>query len=103
MAESVQQAQGTVVQELLDALRHPERRRILKIAVDSGRPLSPSMASKELPAPLRSTSKHFRALADVGLMVLTTEVPNRGATEHFYLPAKDAFTHPIVYAVLLCM
>jgi len=103
MADIVQQAQGTVAQELLDALKHQERRRILKQVVESGRPVSPSMASKELPAPLRSTSKHFRALADAGLIVLTTEVPIRGATQHFYLPAEDLLTHPIVQAVLMCM
>jgi predicted transcriptional regulator len=98
----VKQAQGASVQELLDALKHEYRRRILKIAVEVGRPLSPSMASKELPAPLRLTSKHFKVLADVGLMVLTTEIPRRGATEHFYLPAEDVLVHPIVQAVLMC-
>lgn len=103
MAKVVKQAQGAVAQELLDALRHEERRRILKIAVDSGRPLSPSMASEELSAPLRSTSKHFKALLAAGLLVLVTEVPVRGATEHFYLPAGDVLAHPIVQAVLLCM
>jgi predicted transcriptional regulator len=97
------QSPEAVTQELLDALRHERRRRILKIAVDLGRPLSPSMASKELPAPLRLTSKHFRVLADAGLIVLTTEVSVRGATEHFYIPAEDVLGHPIVQAILMCM
>lgn len=61
------------------------------------------MASKKLPAPLRLTSKHFKVLTDAGLIVLATELPVRGATEHFYLPAEDLLAHPIVQAVLMCM
>jgi predicted transcriptional regulator len=103
MEDIVQQDQAMVAEDLLYALQNQERRRILKFAVDSGGPVSPSMASKELHAPLRSTSKHFRVLAEVGLIVLTTEVSSRGATQHFYLPAGDMLEHPIVQAVLGCM
>lgn len=103
MEDIVQQNPAEVAEDVLYALQHQERRRILKFAVESERPVSPSMASKELVAPLRSTSKHFRVLAVVGLLVPTAEVANRGATQHFYRPAGNMVAHPIVKAVLECM
>lgn len=96
-------AQGAVVQELLDGLRNRNRRRILKLAIEAGRPLSPSMASDKMPASLSTIGKHFRVLAEVGLLSLSAEIPNRGATEHLYVPVDDLVNHPIVQAVLLCM
>lgn len=95
--------QGAAVQELLDGLRHGQRRRILKLAIEIGSPLSPSMASEKFPASLSTIAKHFRVLADVGLLILVDEIPNRGATEHLYVPVDDLVNHPIVQAVLMCM
>ncbi len=96
-------AQGVVMQELLNGLRNRNRRRILKLAIEQEAPLSPSMASQKLPASLSTTGKHFRVLADVGLLTLVAEIPNRGATEHLYVPVDDLVNHPIVQAVLICM
>jgi DNA-binding transcriptional ArsR family regulator len=93
-------AQGAAVQELLNGLGNRHRRRILKLAIEVGTPLSPSMASEKLPASLSTIGKHFRVLAEVGLLTLVAEVPNRGATEHLYVPVEDLANHPIVQAVL---
>jgi predicted transcriptional regulator len=90
-------------QRLLDALKQKDRRRILKLAVESDTPLSPSLASKRLPAPLSSTARNFKVLATAGLIALSSEVARRGAMEHFYVPTEDALNHPIVQAVLMCM
>jgi DNA-binding transcriptional ArsR family regulator len=93
---------GLGVQVFLDALANEYRRQILKLAVKLETPLSPSMASEELPAPLGTLSKHFRVLAEMGFIVLVEEIPNRGAREHFYSPVDDLVNHPIVQAVLMC-
>ena len=74
---------------LLAALRHPLRRRILRLMVD-GEALSPSQLAETLNESLSSVSYHVRVLAECGALVSAGEKPVRGATQHFYRWALEA-------------
>lgn len=87
---------NTADHELLIALRHPLRRRILR-AMAAHDPISPRQISDELHQPLSNVSYHVRVLADCGTVALVDTAPVRGSMQHFYSPTID---EPWALAVL---
>jgi len=87
-------------QSYVDALKHPLRRRILRLAVDRNQELSPVQLSRDLDERLSNVSYHVRVLADHGLLALASQRPRRGAVEHFYVLSPAALEHPMVKAIL---
>jgi DNA-binding transcriptional ArsR family regulator len=71
-------------QALLDALRHPLRRNLLRRYVESKETLSPSELARLERKPLSSVSYHVRVLADRGALEIVREAPVRGSVAHFY-------------------
>jgi DNA-binding transcriptional ArsR family regulator len=75
--------------DLLVALRHPLRRRILR-AMAGKDARSPRELSAALRAPLSNVAYHVRVLADCAAVTLVRTKPARGSMEHFYLNAVEA-------------
>jgi len=69
-------------EQLLKALRHPTRRRILRAMDEEA--VSPCELSDTLEAPLSNVSYHVRVLADCGAVSLARTKPVRGSMQHFY-------------------
>ena len=76
-------------QRLVRALAHPLRINILEILCD--RVASPNALSGDLGAGLSHVAYHTRALNRCGALELVETAQRRGATEHFYKAAPDAF------------
>ena len=74
---------------LLIALRHPLRRRILREMAD-GKPISPRELSLALRQPLSNVSYHVRVLAGRGAVALVETKPVRGSVQHFYRSTVEA-------------
>jgi DNA-binding transcriptional ArsR family regulator len=70
-------------EDLLIALRHPLRRRILRTMAD-GEPVSPRQLSTALRHPLSNVSYHVRVLAEHAAVTLVETQPVRGSEQHFY-------------------
>ena len=70
-------------EQLLVALRHPLRRRILRAMAD-GRPASPRELSDALAQPLSNVSYHVRVLVQSRAVTLVGTKPARGSIQHFY-------------------
>jgi DNA-binding transcriptional ArsR family regulator len=68
---------------LLIALRHPLRRRILREMAD-GIVISPRELSTRLRQPLSNVSYHVRVLAERDVINLVETRPAKGSIEHFY-------------------
>jgi len=68
---------------LLRALRHPLRRRILREMAD-GKAASPRGLSNRLRQPLSNVSYHVRVLAECRAITLVRTRPARGSVQHFY-------------------
>ena len=75
--------------DLLVALRHPLRRRILRSMAD-GEAISPSELAAALQAPLSNVSYHVRVLAERSAVTLVETKPSRGSVQHFYRSAVEA-------------
>ena len=75
--------------DLLVALRHPLRRRILREMAD-GEATSPRELSDALQRPLSNVSYHVRILAERAVITLAGTKPARGSVQHFYRSAVDA-------------
>jgi DNA-binding transcriptional ArsR family regulator len=69
--------------DLLIALRHPLRRRILQAMAD-GEVVSPRELTLALREPLSNVSYHVRVLAKTGAVTLVCTKPVRGSVQHFY-------------------
>ncbi|MBN9621966.1 MAG: helix-turn-helix transcriptional regulator [Actinobacteria bacterium] len=70
--------------ELLVALRHDLRRRILRAMAEED-PVSPRRLAEVLHEPLSNVSYHVRVLADdCGAIELVDTRPVRGSMQHFY-------------------
>ncbi len=69
--------------DLLTALRHPLRRRILR-AMAGEEAISPRELSTALHQPLSNVSYHVRVLADCSAVALVKTQPVRGSMQHFY-------------------
>jgi DNA-binding transcriptional ArsR family regulator len=75
--------------DLLLALRHPLRRRILREMAD-GEAISPRELSERLRQPLSNVSYHVRVLAERAVINQVRTTPARGSLQHFYRSALDA-------------
>jgi DNA-binding transcriptional ArsR family regulator len=75
--------------DLLAALRHPLRRRILRRMAD-GEAISPRELSVDLRQPLSNVSYHVRVLAERGAVTLVRITPTHGSVQHFYRTALKA-------------
>lgn len=75
--------------DLLAALSHPLRRRILR-ELAAGGAASPRQLSLKLRQPLSNVSYHVRVLADRNAVTLVETKPARGSVEHFYRIAVKA-------------
>ena len=71
-------------QALLDALRHPLRRSLLRRYVESKEMLSPSELAQLEGKPLSNVGYHVRVLAEQGAVEIVSEAPARGSVAHFY-------------------
>lgn len=74
---------------LLAALRHPLRRRILR-RMASEEAISPRELAAELEQSLSNISYHMRVLADCAAVTLVRTKPVRGSMQHFYCTAIEA-------------
>jgi DNA-binding transcriptional ArsR family regulator len=74
--------------DLLAALRHPLRRRILR-AMAGEEAISPRQLSAVLDQPLSNVSYHVRVLAQCSAVTLVKTKPVRGSMQHFYCVAVD--------------
>lgn len=71
---------------LLTALRHPLRRRILRTMAGE-KAISPRELSDALDQPLSNVSYHVRVLADCAAVTLVKTKAVRGSMQHFYRAA----------------
>jgi DNA-binding transcriptional ArsR family regulator len=74
-------------QALLDALRHPLRRSMLRRYLQSQRMLSPKELAGLEGQSLSGTSYHVRVLLECGAIEIASTRQVRGAVEHFYRPS----------------
>lgn len=77
-------------QDLLAALKHPLRRRILKLMLEHPDqvPLSPRDLSRRLGQPLSNVSYHVRTLVAADALQLCDTEPVRGSVRHLYQPTE---------------
>jgi DNA-binding transcriptional ArsR family regulator len=75
---------------LVKALGHPLRLRLLEAVIERGEQ-SPSALARRFDQPLATVSRHVRILRDLGFVELTRTEPRRGAVEHFYRALRLAF------------
>lgn len=71
-------------ENILSALKHPLRRRLLAAFRDDGQ-CSPVELHRRLRAELSTVSYHVRVLASYGLIEMVEERPSRGSVQHFYV------------------
>jgi DNA-binding transcriptional ArsR family regulator len=79
----------TIDQDLVKALGHPMRVRILEAL--QGRTASPTELSKKFGEPLGVVSYHANALLDVECIEQVRTQPKRGTIEHFYTAKPRSF------------
>lgn len=87
-------------QALLDALRNPLRRSLLRRYVTSNEMLSPKELSGLEGQPLSGVSYHVRVLAKCGAIEEAGDRRVRGSIEHFYLPTDLVKKTPWVLTTL---
>ncbi len=75
--------------QLIAALNHPVRRRILR-ALDGKEAVSPVELADRIAVPLTTVSYHVRILAGYRALKLVRTKPARGAVEHFYRSMVEA-------------
>ncbi|MBN9621538.1 MAG: winged helix-turn-helix transcriptional regulator [Actinobacteria bacterium] len=80
---------GAAEAELLVALRHELRRKILRAMFEEDGAISPRRLSKVLKEPLSNVSYHVRVLADCAAVALVDQKPVRGSMQHFYSPTVE--------------
>lgn len=71
--------------DILLAIAHPLRRRILRTLAERGQPTSPIQLADGLGGPLGKVAYHVRVLWRLGALSAAGEQQVRGAVEHFYL------------------
>lgn len=75
--------------DLLNALRHPIRRQILR-EMENGEPASPRELAASIGQPLSNVSYHVRVLANCGVLTLIRTRQVRGSMQHFYRSTVQA-------------
>src|SRR5215813_11747742 len=88
-AGSNSSAGETIDQNLVRALAHPMRVRILEAL--QGRTASPTELAREFRESLGVVSYHAHALLDVGCIEQVRTQPRRGTIEHFYTVRPRSF------------
>jgi DNA-binding transcriptional ArsR family regulator len=81
---------------LINALKHPIRRQILR-TMARDEMASPRELAERLEQPLGNLSYHVRVLVKYGALELVDEKQVRGTMQHFYRPSIEA---EWVYALL---
>lgn len=71
-------------EDLISALNHPSRRRILRLMLDRRERCSPVEVARELDMPLGEASYHVRVLCDRHAATQTDVQHVRGTMQHFY-------------------
>jgi DNA-binding transcriptional ArsR family regulator len=89
MADVAGGDRGTIDQNLVRALSHPMRVRILEAL--QGRTASPTELAREFGESLGVVSYHANALLDVGCIEQVRTRPKRGTIEHFYAARPRSF------------
>jgi DNA-binding transcriptional ArsR family regulator len=84
-----QDGSRTIDQDLVRALGHPMRVRILEAL--QGRTASPTELAREFHESLGVVSYHANALLDVGCIEQVRTRPKRGTVEHFYTARPRSF------------
>lgn len=84
--------------DLIRALNHVLRRRILRLLHEAVDPSSPVRLAKDLSESLSNVSYHVRILESFGALKKVRERQVRGAIEHFY--ASQVGENPSVVALL---
>ena len=69
---------------LISAIAHPLRRRILRVIADGGESCSPAQIAEELALPTGTVAYHARVLWRFGAVEPAGQQQVRGAVEHFY-------------------
>jgi predicted transcriptional regulator len=87
-------------QARLTALRHPLRRRLMRLLIESQTPKSPSELAVVVDRALSNVSYHVRVLAVCDAVNLVSTTPAGGSTQHFYVPAPGFVSTPWVAATL---
>lgn len=75
-------------QALMNALQHPMRRELLKLAIERDE-IAPVEAAGEMNEHLSNVSYHMTQLVKSGAVVLTGTAQSRGALVHFYGPNPE--------------
>src|SRR6202012_5809123 len=83
------QEPGTIDQDLVRALAHPMRVRILETL--QGRTASPTELARQFRQSLGVVSYHAGALLEVDCIELVSTQPKRGTIEHFYTARPRSF------------
>lgn len=91
-------SKGDTYRELLKALNHPLRRRILRTLHEAEEAMSPIQLSRTLLVPVSNVSYHVRVLRDKGALSLRRTRPVRGSSEHFY--ASTLARNPVAVHLL---
>lgn len=71
--------------DILLAIAHPLRRRILRRLGERDRPASPVQLADDLQTPLGKVAYHVRVLWRLGALSAAGEQEVRGAVAHFYM------------------
>jgi DNA-binding transcriptional ArsR family regulator len=82
-------ASGAIEQNIVKALAHPLRVRILTVLND--RVASPNELRKLLEEGLSQVSYHIKVLRDFEMIEMVRTEPRRGAVEHFYRAKSKVF------------
>jgi DNA-binding transcriptional ArsR family regulator len=69
---------------LIWAIAHPVRRRVLRALTDLGEPGSPVQMARRFELPVSAVAYHVTILRRFGALELVEEQMARGAVEHFY-------------------
>jgi DNA-binding transcriptional ArsR family regulator len=75
--------------DLINAIAHPLRRRILRVLGDRREQSSPTKIAKGFGLHVGLVGYHVRVLQELGAVKLTDEQMVRGAVEHFYETTID--------------
>lgn len=75
--------------DLLLALNHPLRRRMLR-EMEGKKTISPRELSVTLREPLSNVAYHVRVLAECAVATLVSTKPARGSMQHFYSATVEA-------------
>jgi len=87
-------------QALLDALRHPLRRSLLRRFIESKVVLSPKKLARLEKHPLSNVAYHVRTMEKHGAIEIAETRPMGGSVEHFYQPTSLAKETPWVLETL---